>query len=282
MSTTDPARADAARAAARVGTPLMRFLAQATAVAVILAGAVTMWGSLAGSANSLRFAELSGGYAGIDWQAPVALIVGILTSIGFITGHVFANHAASGNPHRLTGPGPSTLWLIGAAVGAWAHLPFWLAPPTVGTKLDYDGQALPWSTAQWALHWMPLAVPVFLTIIAGIAGVLRLVRLRRADQLERLVARLRQRGVTTTGVVTQGILLNSETVFVSGQWTYRFVDAQGTTRWVRQRGMFRGRNPPTTGEVVTVLHDPAHPGDESRIFVARGDPDAPSAFTGHL
>ncbi|WP_068494087.1 hypothetical protein [Pseudoclavibacter helvolus] len=283
MSTVDPARMREARAAARVGSPGMRILILLTGVAIVGAAAATIVGALGGMSDQLRYAALSGEFGGSPgvWIY-LLMTTGVLASIAAIAGHVITNHATSGNPHRLTGLGATTLWLIGAALGAWAFAPFWTAPETIGAKLDYDGSAVQWSTWEWMLYWVPLAVPIVLSVAATAAAALRLLRLRRLDQVEQFVARLRQRGVTTGGVVTQGIRMNDESVFVSGPWTFRFVDAQGTTPWVRRRGMFRGKNPPLTGERVTVLHDPAHPGDESRIFVARGNPDAPSAFTGHL
>lgn len=263
----------------------MRLLTMLAGIAIAVSGAVTVCGFLAGPLDLGRILAI-----GDSWDTPsnphiwlVAFTgLGPFLLLGTIISYVTANQAYSGDSRRLVAIDPATLALVGAAGGAWAFLPFWQQSGNLGSSLDHDERSVPWGAGEWVWHWLPLWIPLLLTAAAFVSLAVRLFRERSRRRRNTRVAQLMASGVRTTGAVTEGGYLNHGGGDTITPWTFQFVDAHGTTRWVRRHGRFPGETPPFRGERVTVLHDPAHPGDESRIFVARGNPDAPHAFTEHL
>lgn len=282
MSTVDPQQARREREARyRGSTPALTM----TVVGALLVVAAGVIGGLAVSDFVLRFRMMTVNSIFSDspdpethlWAAPSA-VVGTLVAVGVYTRW---NHRWSGRTTDLVGLGPLPLWLVGAtACTWWATTTQWPAPDRVGVAVDPTfGHDETWGVGSWILYtavwWLPglLTVVTVLALVAG--GATRVGRGNRRARLTDVMAN----GRRTTGEVTAisgGTTPDASRTLL--RWTFSFVDLHGVRRWVERTEGFTHGTAPVLGGTVTVLFDPARPGDRKRIFTTTGSGDDPEDY----
>lgn len=282
MSTVDPQQARREREARyRGSTPALTM----TVVGALLVVAAGVIGGLAVSDFVLRFRMMTVNSIFSDspdpethlWAAPSA-VVGTLVAVGVYTRW---NHRWSGRTTDLVGLGPLPLWLVGAtACTWWATTTQWPAPDRVGVAVDPTfGHDETWGVGTWiwytAVWWLPglLTVVTVLALVAG--GATRVGRGNRRARLTDVMAN----GRRTTGEVTAisgGTTPDASRTLL--RWTFSFVDLHGVRRWVERTEGFTHGTAPVLGGTVTVLFDPARPGDRKRIFTTTGSGDDPEDY----
>ena len=282
MSTVDPQQARREREARYRGSAVALTMTVVGAVLVAAAGAV---GGLAVSEFVLRFRMMMVNSVFSDspdpethWWAVPGAVFGTLVAVS-----VYAqwNHRWSGRTTDLVGLGPMPLWFVGAtACTWWATTTQWPAPDRVGTAVDPTfGQDEPWGIGTWiwytSVWWLPglLTVVTVLALVAG--GATRVGRGNRRARLADVLAN----GRRTTGEVTAvsgGTTPDASRTLL--RWTCSFVDLHGVRRWIERTEGFAHGTAPVLGGTVTVLYDPARPGDRKRIFTTTGSGDEPEDF----
>ena len=282
MSTVDPQQVRREREARYRGSTTALTMTVVGAVLVVAAGAV---GGLAFSGFVLRVRTAMVNSVFSDspdpdphlWAAPVAVVV-TLVAVGV---HTRWNHRWSGRTTDLVGPGPLPLWLVGAtACTWWATTTQWPAPDRVGVAVDPTfGHDETWGAGTWiwyaSVWWLPglFTVVTVLALVAG--GTTRIGAGARRARLTDVLAD----GRRTTGEVTAvsgGTTPDASRTLL--RWTFSFVDLHGVRRWVERTEGFTHGTAPVPGEAVTVLYDPARPGDRKRIFTTTGRGDEPEEF----
>ncbi len=282
MSTVDPQQARREREARHRRTPL------ALAMTVLGGLLVTAAGAVGGAAIGqfvlvFRMMNLNSVFSDspdpdtVPWAAPVA-VVGTLAAAAVYTRW---NHRWSGRTTDVAGIGVLPLWLVGAAAFLWwTTQTQWPAPDRVGTAVDPTfGHDEAWSAGDWVWYatvwWVPALVTLLAVLACTAGGVTRLGRGSRRARLTDVL----QQGQRTTGEVTA--VSGATTPDASRtllRWTFTFVDLQGVRRWVERTEGFAHGEGPVLGHVVTVLYDPARPGDRKRIFAATGKGQDPEEF----
>ncbi len=129
--------------------------------------------------------------------------------------------------------------------------------PTFGHDETWGIGTWIWYTSVW---WLPglLTVVTALALVAG--GATRVGRGNRRARLTDVMAN----GRRTTGEVTAisgGTTPDASRTLL--RWTFAFVDLHGVRRWVERTEGFTHGAAPVLGGTVTVLYDPARPGDRS-------------------
>ncbi|WP_271985690.1 DUF3592 domain-containing protein [Pseudoclavibacter terrae] len=284
MSTVDPARTHAQRAAVkarRVGSP------GALAVLLTLDAGLAVGGFLAAVGLSSLFAieqiERGSGFPVLALM-PLLMPVGIFVSLGFLIAQAAGRRTYTGASDftRALADG-QPIWFAGAAVGAWASLAALIAGTSVKPLvlfLNEDGTSVV-DDSPWTLTVLPWAMPVALTVLLALSVWRRVARGRRDRRTEATFETMFASGTRTSGVVTQGVERPRESARVVSRWTIRFTDHRGQTRWTTPWGLFHEDSLPGIGDQVTVIYDPASPGDERRILIAREHPDRIESYRAH-
>ncbi|MGN7190401.1 DUF3592 domain-containing protein [Curtobacterium sp. MCBA15_004] len=281
MSTVDPQQVRREREAAWRGTNRALVMTVVGAVLVAAAGAVA---GLAVSRFVLVFRMMQVNSVFSDspdpesvwWAAPGA-VVGTLVAVAVYSRW---NHRWSGRTSDFAGVGPLQPWFLGATAMLWWETSRWPAPDRVGVAVDPTfGHDEVWGLGEWIWYatvwWVP-ALATLVTVLLLVAG--GVTRLGRGNRRARL-----------TDVLANGRGVVGEVTAVSGgtspdasrtllRWTFSFVDLQGVRRWVERTEGFAHGEGPVVGMPVTVLYDPARPGDRKRIFTATTRDPGPEDF----
>ncbi|RDH98546.1 hypothetical protein DEU32_105141 [Curtobacterium sp. AG1037] len=282
MSTVDPQQARREREARFRRTPLALAMTVLGGLLVVAAGAVG--GAAIGQfVLVFRMMNLNSVFSHSPdpdtalWAAPVA-VVGTLVAAAVYTRW---NHRWSGRTSDVAGIGVLPLWLVGAAAFLWwTTQTQWPAPDRVGTEVDPTfGHDQAWSVGDWVWYatvwWLPALVTVFAVLACVAGGVTRLGRGSRRARLTDVL----QQGSRTTGEVTAvSGATTPDAARTLLRWTFTFVDLQGVRRWVERTEGFAPGEGPELGRAVTVLYDPARPGDRKRIFASTGKGQDPEEF----
>lgn len=269
MSTIDPIRLQRERALARQGSPAAAAGLVLGALVVLVAGALSGW-AMTGLVETSRESQLNSIFA----DAPPASMTWVWgASVGpilcFAGGGIMTAAAKAYTGVLLTFPvvGPLTIGLVGAAVGTAFGVRAWVPPVTVGVRTDpVFGDDEVWSTFDWVMYhattWLPLLVAALalVSLVVGIAARRR--KAVRRGELDRLVVE----GQRVIGDVTAIPTLTEGSALLA-PWTVHFIDRSLTDRWVTSHGKFPRDDLPKVGDRVTVLYDPAAPGDKHRIYV---------------
>ncbi|PWD50660.1 hypothetical protein C8046_08330 [Serinibacter arcticus] len=274
MSTIDPARVRRERSQARQGSFGAAIGVVLGNLLILAGGASAGWatagdtflGQFRDHALNHFFAESPTdlGPSGFDL---VALPVGIVLPIIGMFVLTAAARAYTGQIMSFPLVGPLTVWLAGFAAGLTARIHEWPPPLTVGVRVDESfGEDEVWSSTDWAWYhadrWIPW-VAVGVALLSLVTGVIaRARRAGRRRELDRLVLK----GQRTIGDVTEIPTLTEGSALLA-PWTVHFVDRSLTDRWVTSSGKFPRDDLPRVGDRVTVLYDPAAPGDRRRIYL---------------
>lgn len=282
MSTTDPAAARRAKAAAQQGSTRALALTIVWAVLLLGVGVVVGYalGAVLGEVRDMNVNSLFSDTPDPEhpwWAMPVA-VIGSIVTFGMYS---MWNHRWSGRASEFVGVGPVSIWLVGAAAGLWwTTSTQWAPVDQVGTAVDpVFGQDEVWGvggriwyTAAW---WIP-ALVTMLAVTALIGGaVTRRGQGGRRGRLEELL----RTGRRVDGVVTavSGSTAHDAS-FTLLRWTFTFTDLQGRQRWVDRTEGFRDGTGPVLGATVVVVFDPTRPSDRKRIFAATRGGTAPADF----
>ncbi|MCM3656270.1 DUF3592 domain-containing protein [Agromyces mediolanus] len=281
MSTIDPAAARRERLERQRGSTGAALAAAAFALLLVATSAVIGY-SFAGIFDTFRLMELNSVFSNWESQMPntaFGLPIGILTTIAAWAFYAKWNHRFTGDSSRFVGVGPLTLVLAGLAIGLWIGCAAWTAPDQPGMQIDPTfGEDEVWGVGAWIFYaaqwWLPalfgvLAIAAF---FAGVAG------RRRSAGRTALIERMLVTGRRARGVVTESTLPSGEASSVLFALTVKFTDTSGTDRWVKRVAKYRAAEVPPVGAPVTVLYDPAAPGDTSRIFVSSGPAETAADF----
>ncbi|MFZ6991321.1 hypothetical protein ACO0E1_05475 [Curtobacterium sp. RRHDQ66] len=282
MSTTDPAAARRAEAAAQQGST--RALAMTIVWAVLLLGVGVVVGFALGSVlEAFRDMTVNSVFSDTPdpehpwWAMPVA-VLGSIVAFGMYSTW---NHRWSGRASEFVGVGPVSIWLVGAAAGLWwTTSTQWAPVDQVGTAVDpVFGRDEPWGVGGWiwytAAWWIPGLVSA-LAVAALIGGAVA--RRGQGGRRARLEQLLRD-GRRVDGVVTavSGSTAHDAS-FTLIRWTFTFTDLQGQQRWVDRTEGFRDGTGPVLGSAVVVVFDPTRPSDRKRIFAATRGGTEPADF----
>ncbi len=276
MSTIDPAELRRARSERLRGSTGAACVVAVAAVLLVVAGAAAGL-ALAALLDQERITQLNSPLSSSSsdsWILFPAVVVptAVVGSMIAFPLYGWANRRYLGRK-RYVGLGPAPFWMAGAIIGAWYGCMNWTKPEKVGVRRFPDlliGDQK-WDTGDWIFYharwWLPSLVTVIgLLTLLGSIGAQSLHRRR-----DELITSLLTSGRLTPGTVTETVDPATESSKVAGKWTVKFTDLRGQDRWVTRLGTFPAASRPAVGETVTVLYDPQAPGDEKRIFVARGD-----------
>lgn len=215
---------------------------------------------------------------------PLLIPVGIFVSVGFLIAQAVARRAYTGASDftRSLADG-QPIWFAGATVGAWASLAALILQSaiTAGPLLVNDDGTPVVTDMDWPLAVLPWVLPSLLTLGLAVSMWRRSARANRIRRAEARVEAVFATGTRTTGSVTQGVERPRESSRVISRWTIQFTDLHGQTRWTTPWGLFHEDSLPTAGDTVTVIYDPADPGDERRILIAREHPDRIESYRAH-
>lgn len=284
MSTVDPAAVRRERFERHRGTTAAAVAAVFSALLLVAAGAVVAYG-FAGFLDTFRLMELNSVFS--SWESEMGLPhlwlpVGIFAAIGAWALYSLWNHRFSGDTSRFVGVGPLTLLAAGLTIGIWVGCRAWTAPDQVGMEIDPTfGEDEPWGAGAWIFYASQWWLPALFAVIAVAFFLLGIAGRRRGAARRELVRTLLGTGRRTQGVVTESALPSGESARVIFTLVVKFTDLLGTDRWVKRVVKYRTAAVPPVGAPITVLYDPAAPGDESRIFLASGAAAAPEDFLDH-
>jgi len=221
---------------------------------------------------------------GSGWSSPYDDGLMLLGAAGVMLGSFFSFAVT----RRLASSGllvasltPLVSGLLGAAIGAALFIPLWTPPEAVGHQLPFmDGPIEPWGAGEWIAYLSPYWVPGLLAVLAvGMAiavAILSRRSRRKRDRMNRLMAT----GTKASGTVTEVVATGTE---VQGmprlQFTVKFADASGVSRWVTKKANFPPASVPRAGDDAVVWFDPLNPGDETDIVVGLGPDAATEAAT---
>ncbi|GLU89621.1 DUF3592 domain-containing protein [Agromyces sp. NBRC 114283] len=281
MSTIDPAAARSERLERQRGSTGAALAAAAFALLLVATSAVIGY-SFAGILDTFRLMQLNSVFSNWESQMPdttFGLPIGIFATIAAWALYAKWNHRFTGDTTRFVGVGPLTLVLLGLAIGLWLGCSAWTAPDQPGTRIDPTfGEHEAWGAGAWIFYaaqwWLPALVGVLAVAayFAGVAG------RRRSAGRTALIERMLVTGRRAPGVVTESTLPSGEASSVLFTLTVKFTDLNGTDRWVKRTVKYRTAEVPPVGAPVTVLYDPANPGDTSRIFLASGPAETAADF----
>ncbi|WP_282847789.1 DUF3592 domain-containing protein [Microbacterium oxydans] len=273
MSTIDPRTRAAARAARQEGSLGQLALALLMSAVALLAGASVAYGLLCAT-DTFRIMATNGIFD--SWESPIAdrwplfLFPGILLALVAAAIGPKAAVRFGGRVGKAIIAIPFTV--VGALVVAIQAPVLMTAPSEVGTKLDptfHDPET--WDAGAWIAYGAPFAAPLVVLVIAIAMVLVRLGGLRKAKRLAQLAASGLRREGTVTEVGGGSIEVNGQPLIT---FTVRFVDHQGTTRFVTKRKPMPVSQTPRVDQRVVVFFDPAHVDEEDRIAIGFGASDA--------
>ncbi|ROS36237.1 hypothetical protein EDF31_11025 [Curtobacterium sp. PhB142] len=282
MSTTDPAAALRAKAAAQQGSARALVLTIVWAALLLAVGVVAGYalGSVLGTIRDMTVNSVFSDTPDPEypwWAMPVA-VTGSIVTLGMYSKW---NHRFAGRASEFVGVGPVSIWLVGAAAGLWwTTATQWAPVDRVGTTVDPAfGRDEVWGIGGWiwyaAAWWIPALVTA-LALVALIGGtVARRGQGGRRGRLEQLL----RAGRRVDGIVTavSGSTAHDAS-FTLLRWTFTFTDLQGQQRWVDRTEGFGDGTGPVLGATVVVVFDPTRPSDRKRIFAATNAGAVPEDF----
>lgn len=169
--------------------------------------------------------------------------------------HIGASRRFTGKLLSSPGVGSGSVLFIGLAAGAWWGA---LSLPAMG------------------ILWL---IPTILSLIAGLfllTGIL----LRRSRSVKyKTLTRMITEGKITPAIITDIPEIDPSSGGLIGTITVKFTDTAGVERWVQKTGQWKRMDLPKTGDAATVLYDPQHPENDSRIWVGPPGSTAITDFT---
>ncbi|MGU3375096.1 hypothetical protein [Chryseobacterium sp. M5A1_1a] len=178
---------------------------------------------------------------------PPLAIFGMVAGLPFIIFGLFVHIGAS---RRFTGKllsspgiGSGPILFIGLAIGAW------------------------WGALSLSVLGMLWLIPSILSVIAILlllTGVLT--RMRRSEKYN-MLTRMIKEGKITTALITDIPVIDPNSGGLIGTITVKFTDMAGVDRWVQKTGQWHRSDLPKTGDTATVLYDPKHPENVSRMWI---------------
>ncbi|WP_159474466.1 hypothetical protein [Chryseobacterium sp. 18068] len=175
---------------------------------------------------------------------------------------IFGFFVHTGASRRFTGKllsspviGSGPVLFIGFAIGAWWGA---LSLPVLGSL------------------WL---IPSVLSLIAGLLLLASiLVRRRRSVRYDVLTHMIKE-GKIAAALITDIPEIDPSSGGLIGTITVKFTDIAGVDRWVQKTGQWKRLDLPKTGDAATVLYDPQHPENNSRIWVGPAGSTTIADFT---
>ncbi len=274
MSTVDPVRRRAERAAARRNSP-WRIVRHVVLQALQFVCAVLLGMGVAAIVDMGRVTSLNSVFGtwdsrleGLFWTLPVGLVGLIL--FGIAVG--VSARTITGRPLTFPVVGPATVVLIGVAIGFTVLVPQLTPPDQVGVRLDTTfGESEAWGFGDWIWYrvdvWGTVLLWALAVASAATGFVARLRRRARRDVVDQVLAA----GDRVPGEVTEAPTPDPHAVRTISRITVRYTDRLGTTRWVEPVVVLPTRELPRVGDILTVAYDGNAPGNTKRVFVGPAD-----------
>lgn len=165
-----------------------------------------------------------------------------LIILGFFV-HIGASRRYTGKLLSFPGIGPGPVLFTGIAIGAW-----WGAL----------------SLTALGILWL---IPATLTAIAGLLLISSILLRRKRSAKYETLTRMITEGKIIPALITDIPEIDPSSGGLIGTITVKFTDMGGVDRWVQKTGQWKRSDLPKTGDAATVLYDPQHPENVSRIWV---------------
>lgn len=291
MSVTDEAVARRERRRRLEGRPAL-LVATVAATAVAIACAVALGIMIGATAEDIRHSVIDSVFDDREsgptfWGAGTPAYLWILGTFGLLGSAA----AASWSIDRYRG-GERTPVVLAPALFAVvttvvvADAATWLEPLRVGTRVDPESHHdVPWNAGSWVAYTADVWLPALLIVVAVLGIAIVAVHNRRLREQRMLRTRLLRDGSRVFGTILRVAPRTAtndvgQRSIVGATVEVRFTDADGAdhrlSRSTSRRDLVAGSN------LVEVLYDPQHPGDERNVFLAFDRDPVPAEWVGTL